>query len=293
MSATLVILAAGQATRYGSLKQLEAFGPNGELLMDYAIYDAINAGFDKVVVVINEEHRQTFTDILDKHILRSKFQLQLAVQDKPLGTADALRSAAPYVHEPMAVLNSDDYYGDGEVFRQAYAYLQQLQVKGTPLRYALLGYPLHATISLHGKVSRGICTCDEQGMLTKMVEWYGVHFNHDHVLYGTNSAGEIIQLDDHATCSMTFWLFPPEIMKELSNDFLLYSSFSHVPGRAGEFMLTSIIEVHRAAERATVQVLPVASPRWCGVTSPEDRDVVIARLEDLHLAGVYGVLRQE
>lgn len=292
MKTTLVLLAAGKGSRYGGLKQLEGFGPNGELIMDYSIADAVDAGFSKIVLVVREEHRAEFEAKMAKHAYRDRFELDFAYQREPLGTADAARSAAGVVDGPCAVINSDDYYGGLAVYRQVQEFLSSYDAADQPPRYALLGYPIAETLSPHGKVSRGICQVDADHQLLYLEENYELHRDPESGrIVGKNAAGEPVEIAEGTMCSMAYWLLPPQFMIEVEKDFQAYLSRPRIEGRAGEFLLTTVIEEQRASGRADVYVLPIDHSEWCGVTSPGDRDGVCAQLAAYHQQGRYGVLR--
>jgi len=293
MHLTLVLLAAGRSTRYGGLKQLEAFGPGGEMIMDYTIADAVEAGFTKVVLVVSADHRDEFAAKLELHALRDRFQLAFTIQEERLGTGDAARSAASEVNEPFALLNSDDYYGNVNVFRQAADFLSTVNPAEQPMKYALLGYPLGETIPAAGNVSRGICTADESRTLSHLQEVYELHRSEGGSVLGKDATGNAVILTGEELCSMQFWLLAPGFMNEVEKDFQEYLAKPRLPGRAGEFLLTNVIEEHRASGRAQITVLPIAKADcdWCGVTNPEDRVEVMAKLAKKHAEGMYGRLR--
>lgn len=291
MQTTLVLMAAGKGTRYGGPKQLEGFGPHGELLMDYSIADAVHAGFEKVVLVVREEHLQQFQEKMEGHALRQHFEVAYAIQEEALGTGDAARSAAPYVQGPCVVMNSDDYYGDVSLFLRAQEFLLTMRPEDAPPRYGMFGYPLSDTLSGFGRVARAICEVDAASKLQHISEWFDLHLGPDGVIYGMHGHDEQLQIDDRALCSMSFWLLPPQFMVEVERDFRGFLARPRLEGRAGEFHLTAVIEEHRASKRAEVTVLPLLHSSWCGVTNPGDRDGVVAKLAALHADGTYGILR--
>ena len=287
---TLVLMAAGRGTRYGGLKQLEGFGPNGELIMDYAIADAVEAGFTKVVLIIREEHRSLFEEKMAKHALRDKFHLDYAYQEQPLGTADAVRSAAPFIDGPCVVLNCDDYYGGVGVFRQARAWLAENAAEGMPLRYATVGYDILAVLSPHGTVVRGICTVDADGKLLQLDETFDIQ-QVDDVISGKLADGTPVEVPSSALCSMNFFLFPRAFLDEVQKDFQVYISKPRIEGRAGEFLLPTLLDQHRREGRAEVFAPRAVESLWCGVTNPSDREGVVQAFAGYHQEGRYGVLR--
>ena len=288
---TLVLLAAGMATRYGSMKQSEGFGPHGELLMDYSIADAVTAGFSRIVMVIKEEYQQLFDELLSAHVMRADFELLYAYQKEPHGTADAVRSAASVVDSPFAVINSDDYYGGSDVYVAALGFLNSLNSEAPP-RYGLLGYPLCDTLSDYGQVARGICDVDENYRLNSLVEWFQIHSDHDGAVFGSDAGGKKQQLDSKAICSMNFFMLPPTFMTEIEKDYEDYLAKPRQPGRAGEFLLSTQIDAHRNSGRADVVVLPLTKADWCGVTVSEDAPEVRKKLARLHEEGRYSRLRR-
>ena len=290
LAPTLVLMAAGRGTRYGGLKQLEGFGPHGELIMDYAIADAVAAGFNKVVLIIREEHRALFEEKMVVHALRDQFHLEYAYQEQPLGTADAVRSAAPYINGPCVVLNCDDYYGGAGVFRQARGWLAENALEGMPLRYATLGYDIMAVLSPHGTVVRGICNVDADGKLLQLNETFDIQ-QVDGSITGKLADGTPVEVASSALCSMNFFLFPRAFLDEVQKDFLEYISKPRIEGRAGEFLLPPLLDQHRREGRAEVFAPRAVESQWCGVTNPSDREGVVQALASYHLEGRYGVLR--
>ena len=288
---SLTLLAAGRGTRYGGLKQLEPFGPHGELIMDYSIADAVLAGFTKVVLVVHRDNLSLFEEKLAKHAMRDQFQLEFAFQEQPLGTADAARSAAPVVNEPTAIINADDYYGGQDVYSQVYNFLANINREQTLPHYALLGYPLRDTISEFGSVSRGVCRVDSHNRLQYLEEIYEIKRDETGRIKGKTVSGDSVVLEEATLCSMAFWLLAPQFMVEVQQDYQDYLSKPRIEGRAGEFLLTSVIENQRLQNRAAVSVIPIAKSEWCGVTSPGDKDSVMAKLATYHEVGRYGRLR--
>jgi len=284
-------LAAGRGSRYGGPKQLESFGPHGEMLMDYTIADAVRAGFDKVVLVVSAEHRAECAAKLEKHAMRDRFQLAFTIQQEILGTADAARSAAPEVSGPFALLNSDDYYGGIEIFETAYNFLRSSDPAEKPSHYGMLAYPLGETIPAAGNVSRGICRVDESGTLLHLEETFELRYDADNRIIGKDRQGQEVFCAAEEVCSMQFWLLTSFFMSEVEKDFQAYLSRPRLPGRGGEFLLPTVIEEHRASGRARISVLPVAKSEWCGVTNPEDRQEVVTKLARFHAEGRYGILR--
>ena len=293
ISLTLVLLAAGRGSRFGGPKQLMPFGPSGELIMDYAIADAVDAGFSKIVLVIRREMESDFAPLMAKHAYADRFELEFAFQAEALGTGDAARSAASAVKGPSAIINSDDYYGGKEIYRQAADFLRQIEINDSklPLHYGILGYPLQETIYENSSVSRGICSVEGDSKVVRIVETFEIHREADGIIYGSDAAGDKFALDDSSVTSMTFWLFPKAFYSELDKDFAEYMASPRLPGRAGEFLLTNVVDKQMQRGAATVFSIPVKDSNWCGVTSPEDRPMVEEKLAKLHENGMYGRLR--
>ena len=280
---TLIVLAAGMGSRFGGLKQLAPVGPNGELIIDYTIFDAARAGFGHVVFVIRRELEQEFRAVIgarfDGHInvayafqdlsdLPSGFEVP-AGRTKPWGTGHALRAARHNVDGPCCVVNADDFYG-----ARAYELMGKHLATSAP-SYALVGYSVGHTLSDAGSVSRGVCRC-EDGVLQAIEEVHGIQRSGAEV---RNEAGEL--LGDAQIVSMNFWGFPSSVFTELEAGFI---SFLNAGGE-GEYYLPTIVENGMAAGR-TVHLLGVCDT-WTGVTYASDQPAVARLLLDLHASGDY------
>lgn len=299
MKVSLVIMAAGLGSRYGGSKQVDGIGPNHEILMEYSIYDALRAGFNKVVFIIKPEMEQMMRtlcgDYLSKRTARdgSPVEVAYAFQDfssipdfytippertKPFGTVHALLCAADVVQEPCCVINADDYYGI-DAFRTMYDELTALPAQG---KGTMVGYLLKNTASLHGTVSRGVCTV-EGGKLASIREALKIQLYEDGSL---RDLAEDQPLEPDTVVSMNFWGFAPSIfpaLNEYFEDFLRHRAGTDVKA---ECLLPVMVGEELAAGRLEVSVLH-SGDKWFGMTYREDREVVAAALGALHDRGDY------
>ena len=298
MKAALVIMAAGLGSRYGGNKQVDGVGPNGEILMEYSIYDAIRAGFTKIVFVIKPGMEEMMRRICGDYVARrtaadgSVVEGCYAVQDftglpafyhlpaqreKPFGTGHAVLCARPYVNEPFCVINADDYYGV-DAYRKIYQALQRLPEQGNA---AMVGYLLKNTVSERGTVSRGVCRV-EDGRLLGIKETLKICLEPDGTI--ADEAEGVLPAD--AVVSMNFWGFAPSFFRELEMffyDFLRYEAGDNIKA---ECMLPSLVGKLIGEGKLKVSVLQSAD-RWFGMTYHEDRQAVAEELKRLHACGVY------
>lgn len=296
MKPTLLVLAAGMGSRYGSLKQIDPVGPSGETIIDYSIYDAIRAGFGKVVFIIRKSFEQDFRDIfitklqphipveyvfqeIDKVPAGSTFSPE---RTKPWGTAHAVLMAKDVIHEPFAVINGDDFYGE-DAFKTMAAYFASL-TEGRQNQYALVGYEVGNTMSEHGSVSRGICLADANGLLQSVTERTNIQYAEGGIAY-TDNDGQFVFLEPDTLVSMNFWGFTPEYFRQIEpmfGDFVKANSDS----LKAEFYIPSAIDMLIASSKASVKCLR-SNARWFGVTYKEDKPLVIEKLAKLIRDGVY------
>ena len=298
MKAALVIMAAGLGSRYGGNKQVDGVGPNREILMEYSIYDAIRAGFTKIVFVIKPGMEEMMRRICGDYVARrtaadgSVVEVCYAVQDftglpafyhlpaqreKPFGTGHAVLCARPYVNEPFCVINADDYYGV-DAYRKIYQALQRLPEQGNA---AMVGYLLKNTVSERGTVSRGVCRV-EDGRLLGIKETLKIRLEPDGTI--ADEAEGVLPAD--AVVSMNFWGFAPSFFRELEMffyDFLRYEAGDNIKA---ECMLPSLVGKLIGEGKLKVSVLQSAD-RWFGMTYHEDRQAVAEELKRLHACGVY------
>jgi UTP-glucose-1-phosphate uridylyltransferase len=293
MQPTLLILAAGMASRYGSMKQVEGFGPSGETIMEYSIYDAMKAGFKKVVFIIREEFAQNFKDIFEPK-LKGKIEVGYVYQDlksfvgdrqvpaertKPWGTAHAVLCAKDVVNEPFAVINADDFYGK-DAFVKAYQFLTgDVNAK----TYSIIGYELLKTLSDNGTVNRGVCQVDAQGNLTGIAERLNI----------SEKDGKIVCEDDQqprelprdSKVSMNFWCFDKSIFAYSEK---LFSEFldKEINKPKSEFFIPIVADRFIRDKEGVIKVIPT-SAQWFGVTYKEDAPEVKASLNKLIAQGEY------
>ncbi len=293
MKPTLLILAAGMASRYGSMKQIESFGPSGETIMDYSIYDAIRAGFGKVVFIIRKEFADNFKAIFEPK-LAGKVETDYVYQElssftgsreipadrtKPWGTAHAVLCARDQVREPFAVINADDFYGR-DAFEKAYSFLTTECNANT---WSIIGYSLLNTLSDHGTVNRGVCEVDASGNLASIRERLNISENQGKVR--CEDGQEPAEISRDSKVSMNFWCFPVEIFsfsEELFNNFLDTSIY--VP--KSEFFIPIVADEFIKAGKGVVRVIPT-SASWFGVTYKEDAPAVQASIDKLIQSGEY------
>ncbi|MBN2447813.1 MAG: nucleotidyltransferase [Phycisphaerae bacterium] len=296
MKPTLVILAAGMGSRYGGLKQLDSFGPSGETIMDYSVYDALRGGFGKVVFIIRPDMEQAFRETIgskyEKHVpVAYAFQRLEALPDgltppvgrtKPWGTGHAVLAAADVVAEPFAVINADDFYGRSS-FATLGEFLSRETVDGDST-YAMVGFTLRDTLSNEGSVNRGCCQCTSDGWLEKIVEIVNIERDGAGARY-VDGAGATRKMTGDERVSMNTWGFRPLFFKQLRERFALFIKKSAGSEKA-EFHLPSGVQEIMQTGQARVRVLPTSS-RWVGVTHSEDKPRVTAAIRKLVDDGEY------
>ena len=296
MHTTLLIMAAGLGSRYGGNKQIDRIGPNQEILMEYAIYDALEAGFDKVVFVIKRAMDESFRQLVGDKIA-AKTEVHYVYQEydslpggftppegrtKPYGTAHAVLVARDVIQEPFAVINADDYYGK-DAFRAMAESLHALQGKTNTA--SMVAYRLRNTVSATGHVTRGICETDAQGHLVKVTETYKILPFPDGTIRDLQTAAEGRVLDPDAPVSMNFWGFTPWFFEVTAREL---TAFLEGPGdpMTKEYALPTLVDSLMHTDGLTVEVLSTDAV-WFGVTYREDRDYVTGELKKLHDAGQY------
>lgn len=293
MKPTLVILAAGMASRYGSMKQIQSFGPSGETIMDYSIYDAIEAGFGKVVFIIREEFADQFktifepklagkiaTDYVYQHLLSFTEGKSIpADRVKPWGTAHAVLCCKGKVNEPFAVINADDYYGRDAFVKAANFLLNQCN----DTTYALVGYELQKTLSENGSVSRGVCTADENNNLTNISERTKIYRTDDGIVY-EDEAG-VHALAANSLVSMNYFCFAPSFIQLCEE---LFQQFLAEKGQdiKSEFFIPYAANYFIESGKGVLKVLPTDA-QWFGVTYKEDAPGVLAAVNALVADGTY------
>lgn len=296
MKPTLLILAAGIGSRYGSLKQLDALGPSGETIIDYSIYDAIQAGFGKVVFVIREniekEFKEVFIEKLDSRIpvdyvlqeidrIPAGFTVSKERQ-KPWGTGHAILMAAEKIKEPFAVINADDFYGRN-AFQELAGYYKNPSPDNAN-NWCMVGYSIGNTLSEHGFVSRGVCTTDQASFLLDIVERTRIERGKEGIAYKEENDLPVI-IPENTLVSMNFWGFTPTIFHYLEKGFRNFLS-SKADDPKAEFYIPSVVNNLIKKKEATVKVLG-CKDKWFGVTYRADREQVVSRLKILVNDGVY------
>jgi hypothetical protein len=293
MQPTLLILAAGMASRYGSMKQIQGFGPGGETIMDYSIYDAIRAGFKKVVFVIREDFADDFKAIFEPK-LKGKVATDYVYQDiraflngfempaertKPWGTAHAVLSARNAVGEPFAVINADDFYGR-DSFEKAYRFLTG--EVGDKL-YSIIGYELAKTLSENGSVSRGVCQVNAAGNLVSIAERVKIYRDGNKITYEEDNKKFEVPFDSKV--SMNFWCFASSVFPYIEK---LFAEFLAEQGNnpKAEFFIPIIGDRFINEDLGAIKVIPT-SAQWFGVTYKEDAPGVQASLNKLISNGEY------
>lgn len=293
---TLVVLAAGMGSRYGGLKQIDPIGPNGEFIIDYSIYDAARAGFDKVVFVIKRENYDLFRETIGsrlEHAITVEYAFQEATAEqaallpadrvKPLGTAHAMLCAKPYVNGAFAVINSDDYYG-AEAYRLAAEYLTRANQHENS-HFCMVGYRLANTLTEHGTVSRGICESDENGFLLTVTERTKIKKSGDGD--AAYLEGETwVPLSGDSIASMNFFGFTERIFEYAEKGIDAFLHHPETDLMKGEYYLPTVAGESIADGACTLKILPTKD-HWFGVTYKEDRDSVVACFKKLTEEGVY------
>ncbi len=278
MKPTLFVLAAGMGSRYGGLKQLDGLGPHGETIMDHSIYDAIHSGFGKVVFVIRKDFEADF-----REKILSKYEFTCPPERvKPWGTNHALLMGKNVIHEPFAIINSDDYYGRNS-FEVMAAELANLP-EGSKNQYSMVGFKVGNTMSESGTVARGVCETRD-GLLTGVVERTSIGFDADHNIAFTDENGDVQHLDFDTPVSMNFWGFTPDYFVHSERCFIDFLK-ENIDKPKAEFFIPTVVNEMVTAGTAQVKVLKTES-KWFGVTYAADRQGVVDKFAELHAAGVY------
>lgn len=294
MKPTLVVLAAGMGSRYGGLKQIDAFGPQGEAIIEYSIFDAIRAGFGKIVFIIRQSIEADF-----KAFVGSKFEGKIPVEyafqeldvlpegftvpegrEKPWGTAHAMMMAKDCVHEPFAIINADDFYG-ADAYQVMADYLSKLDNDSTA--YALLGYHVKNTLSENGSVSRGVCELDANHLLTSITERTKIYPTGDAIVFEEN--GIETPLSPETPVSMNFMGFAPSVFDLLEQKFIAFLE-KDINTPKSEFFIPLALSEFVVEGLASVEVLETTA-KWFGVTYKEDKEAAQAQLAALIAAGAY------
>lgn len=296
----LVVMAAGIGSRFGGgIKQLEPVGPNGEIIMDYAIYDAMEAGFNEVVFIIRKDLEKDFKEIIGDRIAKS-IPVSYAFQEmndlpegftvpkerkKPWGTGQAVLAAKSVIDCPFVVINADDYYGK-EAFVKVHDFLVHNEQKGDTYEFCMAGFILGNTLSENGAVTRGICEVSSDGFLTDVVETSGIQKNENGQVQ-CESDGGIRIVSEHCHVSMNMWGFTTDILNELEVGFKQFlTEMKPEESMKKEYLLPGVVGDLLKAGRASVAVLETQD-KWFGVTYKEDKQTVVDSFQKLTDAGVY------
>lgn len=295
MKPTLFVLAAGMGSRYGGLKQLDGLGPSGETIMDYSIYDAIKAGFGKIVFVIRESFEADFREIVVKKF-KDLIDVEIVFQDiknipagfavnpereKPWGTNHAVMMGADVIKEPFAVINADDFYGQ-ESFKVLADFLTS--VTGKQNEYCMIGYRVGNTLSESGSVSRGVCVVDENGYLENVVERTHIEEKSGSIIY-LDEKGEEVAIPATTPVSMNMWGFTPDYF-DYSIEYFKQFLAEHGQELKSEFYIPLAVNNLIVSKKASCKVLDTPS-KWFGVTYAEDRPQVVLKINELIRKGVY------
>lgn len=294
MKPTLLILAAGMASRYGSMKQIDGFGPNNETIIDYSIYDAIKAGFGKVVFIIKEEFVEDFKSIFEPK-LAGKIETDYVFQnfdlkqfgideeiyrEKPWGTAHAMLSGRHVINEPFCIINADDFYGY-DAFKKMADFLSN---EVTDSQLAIVGYKLGKTLSDFGAVSRGVCEVDEANNINQINERTEIYRKDDGAIVYKQD-GEEFPVSFDNPVSMNFWGFTPAVFKKTEEEFVKFA-LSHKDKPKAEFFIPLIADILIKENIAQFKSIPTENT-WFGVTYKEDKPVVQESINQLIKDGVY------
>lgn len=294
MKPTLFILAAGMGSRYGGLKQLDGLGPSGETIMDYSVYDAIRAGFGKIVFVIRHDFEDEFREkVISKY--QDKIDVEVVFQDiskipsgftpnpereKPWGTNHAVLMGKEAINEPFAVINADDYYGR-ESFMLMADFLNSVEHEKN--RYCMIGFEVENTLSENGGVSRGLCEVDAEGNLTGVTELHGIEKKEGKVIYKIDD--KFFNMPEKSVVSMNMWGFTPDYFDYSMEHFLKFLEKNHDDLKA-EFYIPTVVNELIKSGTASLKVISTPS-KWFGVTYAADRDATVAKFKELTDQGEY------
>ena len=296
----LVIMAAGIGSRFGGgIKQLEPVGPSGEIIMDYSIHDALEAGFDKIVFIIRKDLEADFREIIGNRIEKIA-PVEYAFQEigdlpegfvvpegrtKPWGTGQAILAAKDVIKEPFIVINADDYYGK-EGFKRIHDYMiHEMDEDGEMYDMCMAGFVLRNTLSENGGVTRGICSVDEAGYLTKVTETYNIYHGEDG-MHATTRDGEPVEVELDKHVSMNMFGLPAKFLEELEEGFPRFLANIKDGDLKAEYLLPTIVDRCIHEKKGSVRLLETPD-KWFGVTYKEDKPTVVAAIRKLVDDGVY------
>lgn len=295
----LLIMAAGMGSRYGGSKQVDKMTDAGEIILDFSLYDAMMAGFNKVIFVIREEHRDVFRELVDERAGRF-MEVEYAYQklddmpdgydipegrEKPWGTSHAVLAARHLIDGPFVVINADDYYGAG-AFSSLYDYLMAHE-DGEKYEFCMAGYKLENTVTENGHVARGVCELDDEGYLKQVTERTQIEMRPEGIAFTEDNGGSWTVLPEGTVVSMNFWGFSAAMMKELEAGLpeFLDKALAENPLK-GEYLLPATADKLIKSGKARIKVL-TSPDKWCGVTYKEDKEDVKNTLEALKDKGFY------
>ena len=293
MKPTLLILAAGMGSRYGGLKQIDGIGPNKEPIIEYSIYDAIKAGFGKIVFVIRKEFDTPFRKIFDSFNDRIKIQyvyqpvnlkgngLNLVAREKPWGTSHAVLVAKNVIKEPFAVINADDFYGENSFKKMA----NFLITECSPSKMSMIGYILENTLSKNGSVNRGVCKLDHKQNLIEVVERIKIKSLNGTIKYNVGSNSPIGKLNPKSYVSMNYWGFHPAIFKSIEAGLRNFMK-QNANSPSAEYYIPSLVTSKINSKEITFSVIPTTG-KWFGVTYKEDKNMAIDAIKQQISEGVY------
>lgn len=298
LAPALVVMAAGIGSRYGGIKQIDPIGPNGEIIIDYSVYDALRAGFGKVIFVIRKDIEEAFREKIGREV-EGRVDTEYVFQDinnvpvgftvpadrkKPWGTGHAVLSCIDVIDRPFAAINADDFYGAG-AFEVLAGYLQNASDRDGLYDYSMVGYTLSNTLSEHGSVSRGVCEVTPGGCLKEVVERVRIE-KEGHGAKYTEDGEYWLSLTGDELVSMNFWGFTPSFVQELNDRFPRFLAENAGNILKAEFFLPSVVNTLLKEGKAQVKVLPTGE-KWYGITNPADRASVQAALRGLVDQGLY------
>lgn len=295
----LIIMAAGMGSRYGGLKQIDPVDEEGHIIMDFSIYDAVKAGFEKVIFIIKKENEQDFREKIGNR-MEERIEVEYVYQDienlpdgfavpegrvKPWGTAHAVLSCLPVVDSPFAVINADDYYGQ-QAFQMIYDFLSSHE-DTDKFQYTMVGYLLKNTLTENGHVARGVCETDDNGKLTEITERVRIEKHEDGTAYTEDDGATWTFLPDETIVSMNMWGFTESMMPEIRDRFadFLTKNLTKNPLKC-EYFLPFVVDELIQEGKAEVTVLK-SKDRWYGVTYKEDKPTVVKAIQSLKDQGLY------
>lgn len=295
----LVIMAAGTGSRFGGLKQIEPVSDKGEIILDFSLYDAVMAGFKKVVFIIKEENEAAFRELIDNKAGKY-IDVEYAFQklddlpegykvpegrEKPWGTGHAVLAARKVVDGPFAVINADDYYGPG-AFQTMYSFLENAE-DDDKYKYCMVGFQIENTLTENGYVSRGVCELSEENMLTDITERTKIQWQNEKIVFTEDDGATWTELPRGTFVSMNFWGFTSSMMKEMESRFPAFLDKAMVDNpMKGEYFLPGVVDQLIQEGKAEVKVLK-SMDRWYGVTYKEDKESVVDALQSMKDKGEY------